>query len=71
MRAIFKTTEGDYLEATIELDGINVFVMDGFGGDRYQAGENIDICLSVGLHYEDEEWESMFSANTEAKRELE
>lgn len=45
--------------------------MDEFGGDRYQAGGNIDICLSVGLHYEDEEWESMFSGNPEAKKELE
>tara|TARA_Y100001960_G_scaffold324366_1_gene404603 strand:- start:8 stop:394 length:387 start_codon:yes stop_codon:yes gene_type:complete len=70
MRAIFKKTEGDYLEAIIELDGVNVVVMDDFGGDRYQAGENIDICLSVDLHSEDEEWESMFSGNPEAKKEL-
>ncbi|HAS26770.1 hypothetical protein BCT41_24930 [Vibrio splendidus] len=71
MRVIFKKTEGDYLEATIEVDGVKVVAMDEFGGDRYQAGENIDIRLSVGLHYEDEEWESMFSGNPEAKKELE
>ena len=71
MRAIFKKTKGDYLEATIEVDGVKVVAMDEFGGDRYQAGENIDIRLSVGLHYEDEEWESMFSGNPEAKKELE
>ncbi|PMM18634.1 hypothetical protein BCT62_23845 [Vibrio splendidus] len=49
MRVIFKKTEGDYLEATIEVDGVKVVAMDEFGGDRYQAGENIDIRLSVGL----------------------
>ena len=71
MRAILKKTEGDYLEATIEVDGVKFVAMDEFGGDRYQPGDNIDICLSVGLHYEDEEWESMFSGNPEAKKELE
>ena len=71
MRAIFKNTEGDYLEATIEIDGVEVVAMDEFGGDRYQIGDEVDVRLSVGLHHEDEEWESMFSGNPEAKKELE
>lgn len=71
MRAIFKNTEGDYLEATIEVDGVEIVAMDEFGGEKYEAGEEIDVRLSVGLHYDDEEWESMFSGNPKAKKELE
>ncbi|MBT1443418.1 hypothetical protein KJI95_02625 [Shewanella sp. JM162201] len=45
--------------------------MDESGGDRYQERENIDIRLSVGLLYEDDEWESLLFVDPKAKKELE
>lgn len=71
MNALFKKTEGDYLEATLEIDGVEIIAMDEFGGNRYKAGEEIAVRLSVGLHYENEEWESMFLGNPDSKKELE
>ncbi|WGP00179.1 hypothetical protein QFX18_08965 [Saccharophagus degradans] len=55
MEVIFKKTEGDYLEAVIEINGQDITVMDEFGGNKYSAGDCIGVELSVGLAYEDEE----------------
>lgn len=65
--AIFISSEGDYLEAQIQVGGQRLIVMDGFGGENYTAGEQIDIELSVGLDA-DESWEDIFAANPNAKQ---
>jgi len=71
MKAVFKKTDGDFLEAAIEVDGMEVLVMDDFGGSEYEAGDEINLHLSVGLYFDEEDWDSMFSGNPEAKKELE
>ncbi|WP_335908858.1 hypothetical protein [Shewanella indica] len=38
MQAVFKQTEGDYLEAVIEVAGQPLTVMDEFGGDSLTYG---------------------------------
>ncbi|SFC11787.1 hypothetical protein [Pseudoalteromonas denitrificans] len=71
MEAIFIKSEGEYLQATIEIDGVELHAMDDFGGENCTAGEKIEIDISAGLFYEDEEWESIFSGNLEQKMGIE
>lgn len=71
MKATFIKTEGEYLQAELEIAGMKICAMDEFGGDQYKPGEEIDVELTVGLHYEEESWESMFSGNPDGKKELE
>lgn len=59
MQAVFKQTEGDYLEAVIEVAGQPLTVMDEFGGDSLTYGEIIDIELSVGIACEQEDQNTM------------
>jgi len=40
MKAIFRKTEGDYLEATIEIDGVEIVAMDEFGGSELKRRHN-------------------------------
>jgi len=70
MKAIFRETEGAYLQATVVVDGLELKAMDEFNGESYLPGQEVDITISVGMHYEDESWESMFSGNPHGKTEL-
>ena len=71
MKAIFIKSEGDYLQATIEIDGVELYTMDEFGGKNCTTGDKVEIDISAGLVDEDEEWESMFSGNPEHKKTIE
>ncbi len=71
MKATFIKTEGDYLQAELEIAGMKIYAMDEFGGERCKPGEEIDVELTAGLHHEDETWESMFYGNPDGKKELE
>ncbi|MDQ2044717.1 hypothetical protein NRL14_13345 [Pseudoalteromonas sp. 20-92] len=71
MEAIFKKTEGDYLEATLIIDGQEIIAMDEFGGSELKSGDTVDIELSVGLAYEDEEQNSMLNSNIDGTKRLE
>ncbi|TQV88260.1 hypothetical protein [Aliikangiella coralliicola] len=71
MKATFIKTEGDYLQAELEIAGMRIYAMDEFGGERYSSGEEIEVELTAGLYYEEESWESMFSGNPDGKKELE
>lgn len=71
MEAIFKRTEGDYLEATLEINGQEIIAMDEFGGSKLKPGDTVDIELSVGLAYEDEEQNSMLDSNVDGVKKLE
>ncbi|QTE96612.1 hypothetical protein [Shewanella algae] len=70
MQAVFKQTEGDYLEAVIEVAGQPLTVMDEFGGDSLTYGEIIDIELSVGIACEQEDQNTMLAGNPEGLRKL-
>ena len=70
MKAIFRKTEGDYLEATIEIGGVEIVAMDEFGGSELKDGDIIDIKLAVGLAYEEEEQNSMLDSNREGIKDL-
>ncbi|OUS26946.1 hypothetical protein A9Q99_17185 [Gammaproteobacteria bacterium 45_16_T64] len=71
MEAIFKKTEGDYLEATLEIDGQEIIAMDEFGGNDLSPGDIVNIELAVGLAYEDEEQNSMLDSNLDGEKKLE
>lgn len=71
MKAKFIKTDGEYLQAELEIAGAKIFAMDEFGGVRCKPGEEIEVELTAGLHHEEETWESMFSGNPEGKKELE
>lgn len=70
MKATFIKTEGEYLQAELEIAGMRIFAMDQFGGEQHNSGEEIEVELTAGLHYEEESWESMFSGNPDGKKEL-
>ena len=70
MRAKFLSTEGEYLEATVEINGKLLHVMDEFTHDELSPGDMVNIEVYPGLYDENEEWESMFSGNPEAKKDL-
>jgi len=69
MIAKFISSDGEYLEARIEIDGMQYFVMDEFGGDSLDPGAQIEIDLSA-LPNDEESWEQIFQANPERKKEL-
>ncbi len=71
MKATFINTEGEYLQAELEIAGVKIYAMDVFGGDQCKPGEEIEVELAAGLHYEEETWESMFSGNPKGKKKLE
>jgi predicted 3-demethylubiquinone-9 3-methyltransferase (glyoxalase superfamily) len=71
MEAIFKKTEGDYLEATLEINGQEIIAMDEFGGKDLKPGDVVSIELAVGLAYDEEEQNSMLDSNLNAEKKLE
>jgi predicted 3-demethylubiquinone-9 3-methyltransferase (glyoxalase superfamily) len=71
MEAIFKKTKGDYLEATLEINGQEIIAMDEFGGSNLSLGDIINIELAAGLAYEDEEQNSMLDSNLDGEKKLE
>ncbi|MGF1727791.1 hypothetical protein [Photobacterium nomapromontoriensis] len=69
MKAKLISTNGEYLDAIIDIDGNLYCVMDEFGlygGRGPKVGETFDIEFS-NLIDEDESWESIFSSNPEKK----
>lgn len=70
MEAIFKSTEGDYSEAIIEINGFNFKVMDVFGGYNLKAGDTVDVEIEPGLYSDEQEWDDYFSGNPDKKREI-
>ena len=71
MEAIFKKTEGDYLEATLEINGQEIIAMDEFGGKDLKPGDVVSIELAVGLAYGEEEQNSMLDSNLNSEKKLE
>ena len=67
-RAQLISTEGEYLEACIEIEGIRLQVMDAFS----PCDENSEINLEFdAMLSEDESWEDIFAGNTEGRIGLE
>lgn len=71
MKVKFLSTEGDYLEASIEVNSQTLHIMDEFGGSRLSPGDEIDLDIYPGLLDEDESWESIFSGNPNKEKKLE
>lgn len=71
MKSKFINTEGEYLQAKIEIGGELLQVMDMFSSDKIFSGDLVNLEITAGLYKEDEEWESMFSGNPEASKMLE
>lgn len=69
MKANFISTEGDYLEAKIEVRGHTYTVMDEFGGNRYEPGDEISIRLSE-LVVNASEWNEIFNNNPNKEKIL-
>ena len=62
MRATLLRTQGDYLEAVIEIDGEQLVVMDNFEGSRCSEGTSIDIDLQPVI-IDPGDWDTVFGAN--------
>lgn len=60
--ATFIATEGDYLEAVIDVAGQRLHVMDEFGGAQLAAGTQVQLALSPMPSGRDD-WDAIFRAN--------
>lgn len=67
--ATFIATEGDYLEAVIEVDGQRLHVMDEFGGAQLAAGTQVRLELSP-MPSESDDWDAMFTSNPGREKRL-
>lgn len=67
--ATFIATEGEYLEAVIEVDGQRLHVMDEFGGAQMAAGTQFQAELWP-LASESDDWDAIFGANPGAEKGL-
>lgn len=70
MKAKFISTEGEYLQAKIEVKGKPYFVMDMFSSETLKSGDILDLDIYSGIEDESEEWESIFSNNPDKQKEL-
>lgn len=67
--ATFIATEGDYLEAVIEVDGQRLHVMDEFGGAQMAAGTQFQAELWP-MASELDDWDAIFDANPGREKRL-
>lgn len=67
--ATFIATEGDYLEAVIEVDGQRLHVMDEFGGAQLAAGTQVQLELWP-MASELDDWDAIFRANPGREKRL-
>ena len=67
--ATFLSTEGDYLEAIIDVNGQRLHVMDEFGGAQMAAGTPFQAELWP-LPSERDDWDAIFRANPGQEKRL-
>ncbi|AYM76847.1 hypothetical protein D9M09_14340 [Janthinobacterium agaricidamnosum] len=67
--ATFIATEGEYLEAVIEVGGQRLHVMDEFGGGQLAAGTQVQLELWP-MASEIDEWDAIFRANPGREKRL-
>ena len=67
--ATFIATEGDYLEAVIEVDGQRLHVMDEFGGAQLATGTQVRLELSP-MPSERDDWDAIFTSNPGREKRL-
>jgi hypothetical protein len=67
--AIFVSTEGEYLEAVLEVSGERLHVMDECGGSSMSPGQRIEIELEARI-WDPGEWDEVFRSNPEKKKDL-
>lgn len=67
--ATFLASDGDYLEAVIEVDGQRLHVMDEFGGGQLAAGTQVRLELSA-MPSEMDDWDAIFRANPGREQRL-
>ncbi len=72
MKVKLIATEGEHLEAVVELQGKRLCVMDQFSGAATspKVGEEFELEFNPILD-DDEEWEAIFSGNPEGRSGLE
>ncbi|OEZ72603.1 hypothetical protein JAB5_07100 [Janthinobacterium sp. HH103] len=67
--ATFIATEGEYLEAVIEVGGQRLHVMDEFGGGQLAAGAQVQLELWP-MASEIDDWDAIFRANPGREKRL-
>ena len=67
--ATFLASDGEYLEAVIEVGGQRLHVMDEFGGGQLAAGTQVQLELSP-MPSERDDWDAMFTANPGREKRL-
>ncbi|WP_425254424.1 hypothetical protein ACPJXG_12350 [Janthinobacterium sp. NFX145] len=65
--ATFIATDGDYLEAIIEVDGQRLHVMDEFGGAQMAAGTHVQLELWP-MTSESDDQDAIFSSYLSRKK---
>ncbi|MDN2701153.1 MULTISPECIES: hypothetical protein [unclassified Janthinobacterium] len=60
--ATFIASDGEYLEAVIEVEGQRLHVMDEFGGGQLAAGTQVRLELWP-MTSEQDDWDAIFGAN--------
>lgn len=70
MKAKFISTEGDFLEAKIEIHDQIYSVMDDFNGSRFTSGDDLKIRLSEYIS-DEFQWDAIFNANHKKVKKLE
>lgn len=69
VEAAFVSTEGEHLEAVVEVSGERLHVMDLFGGSSISPGQRIEIELEAQV-WDPGEWDEVFYSNPEKKKAL-
>lgn len=69
VEARFVSTDGEYLEAIVEVAGEQLHVMDSFGGSSMVPGQRIEIELEACV-WDPGEWDEVFRSNPERKKAL-
>ncbi|MGK5072926.1 hypothetical protein [Janthinobacterium sp. ZB1P44] len=67
--ATFLASDGEYLEAVIEVGGQRLHVMDEFGGGQLAAGTQVQLELWP-MASELDDWDAMFTANPGREKRL-
>ena len=67
--ATFISSEGEFLEATIEVAGQRLRVMDEFDGATLAPGQTLELELQPFISVQGE-WEEIFSSNPDREKRL-
>ncbi len=63
MKVKFIETEGDFLQATIQIQDTKMNIMDNFAGNLINKNEIVDLEIVTGIENDKQDWDYIFSSN--------